>query len=132
MVTRIILLIIIIVAFVAIFGNLTSQAAMSKAMENIQASVGIMAYSGEFIEIQQIVNEFFKLKEMGSSIEAEKFAEKLDERLNNLGLVKMYCQQGISTLDLAFEQDPYEKVQQICPALKNVSFARAVELFRLI
>lgn len=48
---------------------------------------------------------------MSSSIESEKFAEKLDERVNNLGLVKMYCPQGISTLELTFEQNPYEKVQ---------------------
>ena len=132
MATRIILLIIVIVALVAIFGNLTSQAEMSKTVQNIQASVVTIAYSGEFVEIQQIVNEFVQLKEMGSSIEAEKFAEKLDERVNSLGLVKMYCKQGISTLELAFEKDPYEKVQQICPALKNISFAKAVELFRMI
>lgn len=69
---------------------------------------------------------------VGSSIEAEKFAEKLDERVNSLVLVKMYCQQRITTLELAFEQNPYEKVQQICPALNNVSFAKAVELFRFI
>jgi len=47
---------------------------------------------------------------VGSSIEAEKFAEKLDERVNSLVLVKMYCQQRITTLELAFEQNPYEKV----------------------
>ena len=69
---------------------------------------------------------------MGSSIEAEEFAKKLDERVNSLGLVKMYCQQRISTLELAFEKNPYEKVQQICPTLKNISFGKAVELFRLI
>jgi len=132
MATRIILFIIVIVALAAIFGNLTSQAGMSKTVQNIQASVVTMAYSGEFVEIQQIVNEFVQLREMGSSIEAEKFAKKLDERVNSLGLVKMYCQQGISTLELAFEKNPYEKVQQICPALKNISFGKAVELFRMI
>ncbi|HLC24770.1 MAG TPA: hypothetical protein VJJ25_03990 [Nitrosopumilaceae archaeon] len=132
MVTRIILLIIIIFAFVAIFGNLTSQAGMSKAVENIQASVATMAYAGEFSEIQQIVNEFLHLREIRSLDGAKEYADKLDERINNLGLVKMYCQQRISTLELAFEQDPYEKVQQICPAMKNVSFVKAVELFNLI
>ena len=132
MATRIILFVIVIVAFTAIFGNLTSQAGMNKTVQNIQASVVTMAYSGEFVEIQQIVNEFVQLKEMGSSIEAEEFAKKLDERVNSLGLVKMYCQQRISTLELAFEKNPYEKVQQICPTLKNISFGKAVELFRLI
>jgi len=132
MAIRIILFVIVIVALAAIFGNLPSQAGMSKTAQNIQASVVTMAYSGEFVEIQQIVDEFLQLKEMGSSIEAKKFAEKLDERVNSLGLVKMYCQQEISTLELAFEKNPYEKVQQICPALKDVSFAKAVELFRMI
>jgi hypothetical protein len=37
---------------------------------------------------------------VGSSIEAEKFAEKLDERINSLGLVKMYCQQRSLHLSL--------------------------------
>ena len=130
--TRIILFIIVIVALVTIFGNLTSQAGMSKTVQNIQASVVTIAYSGEFGEIQHIVNEFLQLKDMGSSIQAEEFAEKLDERVNNLGLVKTHCQQSISTLELSHEQNPYEKLQQLCPSLKSVSFAKAVELFRLI
>ena len=52
MVTRIILFSIVIV-LVTIFGNLTSQAEMSKTVQNIQASVVTMAYSWEFGEIQQ-------------------------------------------------------------------------------
>lgn len=105
---------------------------MSKTVQNIQASVVTMAYSGKFNEIQQIVDEFLQLKEMDSSIESEKFTEKLDEQVNSLVLVKIHCQQRISTLKLAFEQNQYEKVQQICPALNNISFAKAVELFRFI
>lgn len=132
MVSRIILLIIVLVAFAAIVGNLTSQASMSNAVQNIQASVVTMAYSGEFPEIQQIVKEFLYLREIRSLDESKEYADKLDTKINNLGLVKMYCQQRISTLELSFEQNPYEKVQQICPALKNVSFTKAIELFSLI
>lgn len=132
MVTRIFLLITVTVALGVLFGNLTSQGAMSTAMQNIQASVATIAYSGEFAEIQKIVDEFLHLREIRSMDEAKDYADKLDERINNLGLVKMYCNQRLSTLELAFEQNPYEKVQQICPALKNVSFSKAVELFSLI
>lgn len=58
MATRIILFVIVIVALTTIFGNLTSQAGMNTTVQNIQASVVTMVYSGELIEIQQIVNEF--------------------------------------------------------------------------
>jgi len=132
MATRFILVIIAIVAFFAMFGNITSQGAMSNAMQNIQASVATIAYSGEYAQIQQLVKDFLYLREIRTFDESKDYADKLDEKINNLGLVKLYCTQRISTLELAFEQNPYEKVQQICPTLKNVSFVNAIELFRLI
>jgi hypothetical protein len=132
MATRIFLLALVVVALAAIFSNLSSHGTMSNAVQSIQTSVATIAYSGEFAEIQKIVDDFLHLKEIRSTTDAKDYADKLDDRINNLGLVKMYCEQRISTLELAFEQNPYEKIQQLCPTLKNVSFSKAIELFSLI
>ena len=76
--------------------------------------------------------EFLVLRTIRGTEDGKELATKIDERINNLDLVKMYCNQRISTLELAYENDPYEKLQQLCPSLKSVSFTKAVELFRLI
>jgi len=51
---------------------------------------------------------------------------------NNLQLVKMFCNEEISTLELVFENNPYKKLQQICPELKNLSLPKAAQLFSQI
>ena len=56
-------------------------------------------------------------------------ATELDDRINSLEIVKNFCNQKISTLDLALENDPYGKLQQICPVLKNLQFSKAAQLF---
>ena len=132
MTLRIVLFIVVGFAFFAIFSNFISPAGMNTTIQNLQASVVTMAYAGEFNEIRLLLNDFIKLREIRNSADANEFAEKLDDRVNNLELVKMYCQKKISTLDLVFEKEPYQKLQQICPQLKNVSFSKAVQLFRLI
>ena len=76
--------------------------------------------------------DFLKLRNIRSTSEGEALAARLDQRLNNLQLVKIYCEQKISTLELAFEINPYQTLQQICPSLQEISLSKAAELFRLI
>jgi len=128
---RIILLIVVAVALIGIVGNLTSQGGMNGAVKGLQASVVTIAYSGEFNDIRSIANDFMQLRTMSSS-DAIDFAKKLDERVNSLGLVKTFCDEEISTFELSRQSNPYEKLQQICPALEDVSLSKAVELFSLI
>ena len=59
-------------------------------------------------------------------------AEKLDAKINNLQLVKLFCNEEISTLELVFMKNPYNKLQKICPELKNVSLLKAADIFRQI
>jgi hypothetical protein len=129
---RIILLIVVAIAMVGIFGNLTSQGGMSNAIQGFHVSVATIAYSSEFNEIRLITDDFMQLRAMGSSDEAKEFAEKLDKRINNLRLVKTYCDQAISTFELSLNTNPYEKLQKLCPALEDVSFSKALQLFSLI
>lgn len=129
---RIIYIVIGVVAIIGIMGNVTLQGNMDSTIQNIQTSVTTIAFAGELDEIKTSVNEFLVLRNIHNSQEGQELANKLDDRLNNLQLVKIYCDEEISTMDLANEKNPYEKLQQICPKLKEISFIKAVDLFKLI
>lgn len=131
MVMRLVAIVLIAVALVGIFGNL-SQGNLASTFENIQTSVTTVAYAGEFEEIKTAVNEFMHLRTIRGTDEAEIFAQKIDNRLNNLELVKIYCEKEISTIELVNERNPYEKLQEICPKLQELSISKAAQLFRLI
>lgn len=128
---RLVAIVLIAVALVGIFGNL-SQGNLASTFENIQTSVTTVAYAGEFEEIKTAVNEFMHLRTIRGTDEAEIFAQKIDNRLNNLELVKIYCEKEISTIELVNERNPYEKLQEICPKLQELSISKAAQLFRLI
>lgn len=128
---KIVLLLVVIVAIIAIFTNFSPQAEMS-SIQNLQTSVTTIAYAGEFDDIRKAVDEFLVLRETLGTEDGDMLASKIDLRINNLGLIKNYCTQKISTLELAYANDPYEELQKICPALKNISIVKAIQLFRLI
>lgn len=131
MVLKLILFVIVGMTLAVLVGNLT-QGTMSNTVQNIQTSVVTLAYAGEFAEINDIVNEFIVLREIRNAEDLEIKTEILDERINELSLVKTYCNEKISSLELIKESEPYSKLQQLCPKLNDISFSRAVELFRLI
>jgi len=129
---RIVLLLLAGIALFVIFTNMAPQADMNGTIQRFQNSVTTVAYAGEFEQIRTAVDEFMVLRTMRDSPDGNDLAVKLDEKINNLQLVKVYCSQEISTMKLAYENNPYKKLQEICPALNDVSFARAVNLFELI
>ena len=130
MVMRLVAIVLIAIALVGIFGNLSPQGNLS--IENIQTSIATVAYAGEFDEIKLSVDEFMYLRTISGTDEGKALAEKIDERLNNLELVKMYCDEEISTLKLVNENNPYETIQQVCPKLQEISISKASQLFGLI
>ncbi len=130
MVMRIVLIAIIIIAAVGVYGNMSPQGNM--ALQNIQTSMTTIAYAGEFDAIKTSVDEFLYLRTIYGTEEGNALAEKLDERLNNLQLVQMYCNEKISTLELVKERNPYYKLQEMCPKLESLSLSKAAHLFRLI
>ena len=124
----------LVIAF-AIFGFVDiffQQGAMSSTVQNLKSSIEMIAYTDELDKISKAVDEFLVLRTIRDTPEGNELAAKIDVRINNLDLVKMYCSQSISTLELAHEIDPYQKLQQLCPSLKSIPFAKAIELFRLI
>ncbi len=132
MVLRLVLLVLAIVTIIGIFGALGPTASMMGIFQNLSAPIFTIAYAGEISQISSLVDDFIELRENRNSENAEKLAAELDQRINNLGIVKNYCNEEISSLDLAFEKNPYKKLQQTCPELKNLSMSKAVELFRQI
>jgi len=125
-------LLVIVVALVVIFTNLAPQTDMNSTIQRLQNSVTTVAYAGEFEQIRTAVDEFMVLRTIRDTPDGNDLAAKLDQKINNLQLVKIYCSQEISTMELVYENNPYKKLQEICPALKDVSFAKAVNLFELI
>jgi len=132
MVLRLVLLVLAIVTIIGIFGALDPSASMMGIFQNLSAPIFTIAYAGEISQISSLVDDFIELRENRSSDNAEKLASNLDQRINNLEIVKIYCNEEISSLELAFEKNPYKKLQQICPELKNLSMSKAAQLFRQI
>ena len=126
------LLFVIVVAIIGVVGNISPIGIMSGSAQSLYASVTTATFTGELSEISELVDDFLILREIRYTDDAETFAEKLDQRINNLELVKMHCAQKISTLDLAYEKNPYKKLQQLCPTLEDLSLSKAAQLFRLI
>lgn len=132
MVMRLVLLVIVVIGLVGIFGGMVPSANMIGLFQTLPTQVLTVAYAGEINQISSLLEEFLELKQSRNSDNAEKLAENLDQKINNLQLVKMYCKEEISSLDLAFMENPYAKLQQICPELKNLSFSKVTQLFRQI
>ncbi len=129
---RIILIVIIVVVAIGIYGNLSPQGSMSTTFQNLQTSLTTIAYAGEFDAIKTSVDEFMLLRTIHGTEDGKLLAVKLDDRLNNLELVKIYCDEEISTLELVKERNPYKKLQEICPKLESLSTSKAAQLFRFI
>jgi hypothetical protein len=129
MVMRLVLLVVVVIAIVGIFASFTSSAAMMGIFQHIPTPILTVAYAGEINQLSSLVDDFIELRNNRSSDNAKELAEDLDQRINNLGLVKVYCNEQISTLELAFEKNPYKKLQKFCPALKDLSLTKAAQLF---
>src|SRR3990170_1819121 len=126
MIVRIVLFLVIAFAVFGIADTFLHQGTLTSTVQNLKSSIEMIAYADE------LDDKFLVLRTIRGTEDGKELATKIDERINNLDLVKMYCKQRISTLELAYENYPYEKLQQLCPSLKSISFAKAVELFRLI
>lgn len=132
MVMRLVVIALVAIALIGIFGNMSSQGNLGATFQNIQVSMTTVAYAGELDEIKTAVNEFMYLRTIRGTDDGKILAEKIDDRLNNLELVKIYCNQEISTLELVYEKNPYKKIQEICPKLEELSLSKAAQFFRLI
>ncbi len=131
MVFRLILLVVVVVGLVVIFGGLIPNASMG-LFQSLPVPILTVAYAGEINQLSPLLEEFLELRQHKNSANAQEMAEKLDEKINNLQLVKLFCNEEISTLELVFMKNPYNKLQNICPELKNVSLSKAAGLFRQI
>src|SRR3990172_5609043 len=132
MVVKIVLFLVIAFAGFGIADTFLHQGTMTLTVQNLKSSIEMIAYADELDEISKVVDEFLVLRTIRETEDGKELAAKIDERINNLDLVKMYCNQRVSTLDLVYENDPYEKLQQLCPSLKSISLVKAIELFKLI
>ena len=129
---RFVLLAVVVVAIVGILASFSSSATMAGIFQHIPAPILTVAYAGEISQLSSLVDDFIELRNNRSSDNAKELADDLDLRINNLGIVKVYCDKEISTLELAFEKNPYKKLQKYCPALKDLSLKKAAQLYSQI
>ena len=125
-----VIIVLVVAALVALFINLSPDGDLNSTIQSVQTSVTTIAYAGEFKEIEKAVEDFMVLRTIHDKEEKILFASKIDERINKLQLVQLYCDKEISTLELVNDRSPYTKLQEICPAIKSLSFSKAAELFR--
>ena len=114
------------IVMVVSIASLLSSAEMSETVESLQFSMATIVYSGEINEIRIAVNDFMKIRQDPYSEKSKIKAQELDQKLNDLELVKTSCKNKISTIELAILDNPYRKLQENCPILKKVSFSKAV------
>jgi len=126
---RLILLVVGVVAIVGILASFAPSATMMGVFQYVPTPILTVAYAGELNQLSSLVEEFMELRNNRNSDNAKELAEDLDQRINNLGIVKVYCNEQVSTLELAFEKNPYKKLQKFCPVLKDLSLSKAAQFY---
>lgn len=122
----------IVVGLIIVYINsYTSQALTinNDILTAVYFPVALIEYGGELGQLHLFVNEFLALRESPNGPDAKLKATQLDNEINNMEIVKRYCNEQISTYELALESNPYAKLQQICPILENLPFTKAADLF---
>ena len=104
---------------------------IKQKLESIQEKtsdfIGQVQLLKEQNEIRQCVSDFAKLRNI-SGQERSELAKQLDDKCNNLKSTQKYCDSKIDSLSLSTEKRPYQKLQEICPKLKEYSLDRASSL----
>jgi hypothetical protein len=128
---RVFLLLLVVGGIIAIYLNTYTSDAQTNLniLEPVYTSIALVEYGGELSQIHGLVSDFLALRESVDSPDAKSKAVQLDDKINGLEVVQKYCTEKISTLDLALDTDPYGKLQQICPVLKNLPFSKAEQFF---
>ena len=129
MALRLILLVVVVLAITGILTSLSSSANMMELLQHVPKPILTVAYAGEINEISKLVEDFIDLRKNRHSDNAIELANDLDQKINALGIVKSFCNEEISSFELAFEKNPYKKLQNICPALKDISLSKAAQLY---
>ncbi len=114
------------------FAQISSSGKMDSSFNTFSVTSDLIGNAHEIEKIRYIVNEFLELRKIRNSPDALEKSQELDEVINSLSLFKKYCISDISTLELAFSQNPYGKLQETCPNLKAVDFKKAVSFWEMI
>lgn len=114
------------------YNGVAINSGISVRSETVYRSIELAPFAGEISEVRSIVNDFLELREIHDRALLKTEADRLDERINNLGLVKKYCNNKISSYELLTEKDQYKKLQQICPALETIPLSKAIKIWSTI
>lgn len=102
----------------------------SDIVRRLETVIQTLRNLGELNDIRLALQDFEKLRTNNelTNIQRETMANQIDNRINSLDSVRDNCDQRISSMDLAFEDDPYKSIQDICPILKSTPLVTAKDI----
>ena len=104
---------------------------IKEKLENISEKTGDLIVQIRLLkeqnEIRQCVSDFSKLRNISGEQRTE-LAKQIDDKCNNLKSTQEYCTSKIDSMSLSNEKRPYQKLQEICPKLKDYSHNKASSL----
>ena len=122
-----VLLVITVLALpIIVFAQASSSGTMNSTFSNMATSLGVIVGVQDIHKIKDLVDEFLELRKIRDTPQAEIKAHELDQKINDLVLVEMYCAEKISSLYLAYSSNPYSELQKNCPKLSSLEFSKAV------
>ena len=127
---RLLVLAIIVALPIIFFAQASSEAVMSPSETKEFSSFDIIYGAQDLPKIKYIVDEFMELRKISDTQQAQTKANELDLEINQLVLVDKYCTKSPSSLYLAQSPNPYEKLQEICPALNSIEFSEAISIWK--
>lgn len=127
---RFLVLAIIAALPIIFFAQTSSNGLMSPSDENNIPTFDLIYGAQDIPKIKYIVDEFLELRKIKDTPQAQTKANDLDVEINQLVLVKKYCDEKPSSLYLAHSSNPYEELQEMCPKLKSLEFSKAVSIWR--
>jgi len=87
--------------------------------DRLKVSFTILANQDELNQIRFIVTDFDDMKKLGYEQKVWR-SELLDDKINNMHIVKSTCPEPISSLELSESNHPYKRLQEVCPALASL------------
>lgn len=95
--------------------------------EKLKVSYTILANQDELNQIRYFLSDFRDMQKMDYDDKVWR-SQELDNKINQMYVVKQACPEPIQTLELSESSHPYKALQEKCPALKGLPLEDAMNI----